>query len=217
MSAELPTIGTEPARASRTGTPAALLRVLAELMIEKNSLDVSFTEIAARSGHGSALIKYYFGSKDGMLRALALQHGHSAVEQLNTLLDLPISAPKKLRIHISGIITSLSRAPYLNLLVARLIHGADRETAEELADTFVRPVVDFQRRLLELGVKEGTMRPVDAKAFFFLTFGACDYLYSRRHVLEYGFRSGETINDESRRHYTNAIFDIVSRGVVIEQ
>lgn len=203
------------ARIARTDTRAALLRVLADLMIEKNSLDVSFVEIAKRSGHGSSLIKYYFGSKEGMLRQLALQHGQSAVAELNHLIDLPISAPKKLRIHISGIINSLSRAPYLNILVQKLIHGADKDTANELADTFVRPVVDFQRRLLEQGLREKSMRPTDPESFFFITFGACDYIYSRKHVIEYGFGRSVFIEEDTRNRYIDEIYNIIYGGIAL--
>ncbi|WP_256849209.1 TetR/AcrR family transcriptional regulator, partial [Pantoea sp. Ft+CA_17] len=56
--------------AGRNPTADKLLLAASELMIESNSIEVSLSEIAQRSGVNAALVKYHFGNKDGLLLAL---------------------------------------------------------------------------------------------------------------------------------------------------
>jgi len=51
-------------------------------MTETGSLDVSLSQLAERAGVNSALVKYYFKSKSGMMFELAKQTLADPIEQL---------------------------------------------------------------------------------------------------------------------------------------
>ncbi len=53
--------------APMNATAAKLLVAAGDLMIERNSTDISLSDIAEKSGVNSALVKYHFGNKDGLL------------------------------------------------------------------------------------------------------------------------------------------------------
>jgi AcrR family transcriptional regulator len=60
----------EKEAAPMNATAAKLLVAAGDLMIERNTTDVSLSEIAQKSGVNAALVKYHFGNKDGLLLAL---------------------------------------------------------------------------------------------------------------------------------------------------
>ena len=67
-----------------------LLEAAGQLMAERGTTDISLSEIAARSGVNSALVKYYFGNKAGMLMALLRRRLGQGMADLQ---QLPASRP----------------------------------------------------------------------------------------------------------------------------
>src|SRR3954469_18182394 len=102
--------------APRSGTADKLLVAASELMIERNSIDVSLSDIAQQSGVNAALVKYHFGNKDGLLLALLAAAATTEVAQLDFLMAQPITPTAKLRLHIAGIIKAYFQFPYMNRL-----------------------------------------------------------------------------------------------------
>src|SRR3954462_11602501 len=88
----------------RNTTADRLLVAASELMIERNSIDVSLSDIAQKSGVNSALVKYHFGNKDGLLLALLGPNAATEGTQLEYLRAQPIPPTAKLKLHIAGII-----------------------------------------------------------------------------------------------------------------
>src|SRR3982750_4114221 len=91
-------------QAGKNSTAEKLLVAASELMIERNSIEVSLSEIAQKSGINSALVKYHFGNKDGLLLALLARDAATEVKHLEYLLAQPITPVAKLKLHIAGII-----------------------------------------------------------------------------------------------------------------
>ncbi|MGH8175464.1 MAG: TetR family transcriptional regulator, partial [Steroidobacter sp.] len=77
-----------------------LLDTASRLMSDRHSIDVSLSEIARHSGLNSALVKYYFGGKDGLLLALVEREAAVALRNLKALLQFDLSPTEKLRRHI---------------------------------------------------------------------------------------------------------------------
>src|SRR6201993_2257154 len=111
-------------------TAEKLLVAVSELMIERSSIELSLSDIAQKSGVNSALVKYHFGNKDGLLLALLARDAASEVSSLEYLLAQPITPTAKLRLHVAGIIRAYHKFPYIN----RLIHYLLNETSAGAAD-----------------------------------------------------------------------------------
>lgn len=191
-----------------------LLAAASELMIERNSLNVSLSEIAERSGVNAALVKYHFGNKEGLLLALLARDAGSELRNLDYLLAQPISPSAKLKLHIAGIIRAYRRFPYLNRLIHLLLHASSDEAAAEVSDVFVKPLFEFQRRLLATGVAAGEFRAVDPVQFYTCLIGACDHLFFGRHVVSRVADVG-TITEDDCRGYTAFLTDLICAGLVI--
>ena len=142
---ELTIASATPARAPEgTGARERLLEAAASLIIERQSIDISLADIAAKSGLNSALVKYYFGSKTGLLVALLQRDAARALAAMDELLGLSVSAGQKMRLHLRGIMNTYKRSPYLNRLLRDLLHGPDEAVRQETYRLLVQPVFDCQ-------------------------------------------------------------------------
>src|SRR5690242_9548867 len=103
-------------------TATKLLVAASDLMTEKNSVDISLSDIAQRSGINAALVKYHFGNKEGLLLALLARDARAEMVNLEYLVDQPISPVEKMRLHIAGIVNAYYRFPYLNRLIHFLLN-----------------------------------------------------------------------------------------------
>ena len=168
-----------------------LLDATSALMIERNTVDVTFVEIAQKSGLNAALIRYHFGSKLGMFMALLERDAGPTFDDLERLVQSDMDAAQKLRHHVHGIIKVYFRYPYMNRLVAALAVETDSETARFISERFSRPLANAQKAILEQGEAEGLFRKLDPMLFYFSLVGACDHLFNARHSLKYAFEDRE--------------------------
>lgn len=190
-----------------------LLDTAGRLMSDRHSIDVSLSEIARHSGLNSALVKYYFGNKDGLLLALVEREAAAALAGLRELLRLDLAPTEKLRRHIAGVINKFFRTPYLNRLLHSLLdeRKSQSRATRQVIKVFVRPLLDLQRELIAQGVAAGEFKPIDAELFYVSMLGACDHLFNARYVLRLAGHRG--INDAMRERYVEHVCDIFINGV----
>jgi AcrR family transcriptional regulator len=213
-----------PARAKPQETEAAhpphrltsrsqLLEAACSLMIERGSIDVSLSDIAQRSQLNSALVKYYFGSKNGLMMAVLEDVLGRGLDQMAGLISMQLKPVDKLKLHIKGIIRIYFQYPFIN----RLIHAMfeEPEFAKRVAETINKPLANTQRQLLEQGVKEGVFKPIDPMLFYFIVLGACDHLFFGQQILAHAF-GVERIDDDLRRSYTNTLLDLILGGILVK-
>ena len=198
---------------SQSITAAKLLKAAGELMVERNSIDISLSELAKKSGINAALVKYHFGNKDGLLLALLARDSQSEIENLDYLMRQPISPTEKLKLHISGIVKAYHRFPYLNRLIHRLLYESSGKSATEVSRFFATPVFEFQRRLLEDGVAAGEFRKVDPVLFYISLIGACDHLFHGRQAMSPVIGIG-AVTDEVRRRYVAHMTELICGGIL---
>ncbi|WEK40000.1 MAG: TetR family transcriptional regulator [Candidatus Brevundimonas colombiensis] len=200
--------------ATKSSSRSQLLQAAAALMSERGSIEVSLSEIAQRSQLNSALVKYYFGSKNGLMMELVKEILGRALVQMDELVDMDLAPVEKLKLHIKGIITVYFRYPFVN----RLIHAMFQtpETAREVAETISKPLAETQRRLLEEAVAQGRIREIDPMLFYFIVLGACDHIFFGQHILHHCFGVDE-IDDNLRRRYTDTLLDMVLTGLLIDK
>ena len=85
---------------------AKLIETASQIMREGDTIDISFSELSVRSGLNSALVKYYFGNKDGLLEAiLRARYGPIFSSKSDLLVQEGHGTPEdKLRHHIGAVI-----------------------------------------------------------------------------------------------------------------
>ncbi|TAH66782.1 MAG: TetR family transcriptional regulator [Rhodopseudomonas palustris] len=209
----LNTIAPHRHAAGKNSTADKLLVAAGELMIERNSIDVSLSDIAHKAGVNAALVKYHFGNKDGLLLALLERDAAAEMVNLEILMAQPMSATQKMRLHIAGIIRTYYQFPYMNRLIHYLLHENGNEAANEVSKFFVGPLLDFHRRLLAEGVATGEFRPIDPVLFYTSLIGACDHLFFGRHTMGRAIGIGP-VTDQVCRDYIQHMENLILHGIL---
>lgn len=182
-------------------------------MIERGSIEVSLSEIAQRSGLNSALVKYYFGGKQGLLLALLEDVLGPSMRQMEGLLTMDVPSVEKLKLHVKGIINIYFRYPFVNRLIHYLFE--DQQAGEKVAETISRPLAKTQRSLIEQGIAEGVFKPIDPKLIYFIVLGACDHLFFGTQMLRIAF-GVEGVDDDLRRSYTDTLLELLLNGMTVD-
>lgn len=137
----------------------ALLDVMRELLSEKTYKSISIREIAEQAGTYSAMISYYFESKEGLVRALVLR---TATERKAILANVAqeVIAVKEdhLKILVSRILTTLLREPWLFRLLQDDLMTSNESFKKFFLDNFISVVVSGIQQLLTLLQKNKIIR-----------------------------------------------------------
>lgn len=189
-----------------------LLDTAAAIMSERGGINVTLSELGERSGSNTALVRYYFGNKTGMLFALIERTLENAISQMNSLLELEIPADEMLFLHIRGVINTYFYHPYVNRLIHHLGTIDDGEFAEQIANQFSRPILDCQTRILQDGEKAGLFRKIDPKLMNFHIDGACDQLFHNLIALK-ELHGINAITEELKDSYIEHVSSIIIQGI----
>ena len=204
---------TEPVPISDTpGARALLLDTASAIMREGDIVDISLSELSLRSGLNSALVKYYFGNKAGLMKALLDRDMAAITSSVEALLAKDMDPAAKLSLHLGKMVDTYYATPYLNRLLMRLVRDSDPEEARRIADTYLTPLQTAYERLIREGVKAGVFRPLDPQLFYFSATGAADRFFSARLVLRHCFDQ-DTLTDELRERYKAHIIDLIMAGI----
>lgn len=204
-----------PAATTPRPSPSArdlLLDAARELMTRSGTSDISLHAIARRAGVTAPLVTYHFGSKEGLLVALVEADTGRSIAQLEELLNHDLSATHKLKLHVTGIIRTYSRHPYLNELLNRLVRDSGTEASDRIKASFVEPLINAQRRIIEAGIATGEFRAIDPDHAYFLIVGACQYLFATL-VPFRNMMNGALAQDSFVRAYTATAVDFILQGI----
>lgn len=196
-------------------TAQQLLHAAAALMTERNTIDVPVADVAARAKLNAALVNYYFRTKTGLHIALVKRDAAQAVDEMKRLLASGLPPAEKMRRHLSGMIRTFYRYPYLYRLMRALMRDKGQEVAREIAEFFNRPVVETQRAILAEGVADGTFRDIDPLFFHLSAVGACDHLFAESSALRWTFGI-ETVDEDMCQRYAAAAVDLLMGGLLTE-
>lgn len=189
-----------------------LLQAAGQIMTERGTVDVALSEVSQRSGLNSALIKYYFGNKAGMLMALVRSVVGKSIGQLNNLVKMPLTPEEKLRIHIGGMINTYYRYPFVNRLLHHIMTEEKDSFGPLVGEEIIKPLVQAQREILEEGIKLGVFRPIDPMLFYLHIASSCDVLFHASLTLKYGFGI-EEVTDSLKRSHSQQLYEMVLNGI----
>lgn len=197
------------------GAREQLLDAASDIMRDGDTIDLSLSELSLRAGLNSALVKYYFGNKNGLMSALLDRNMGKIVTDLSALVAKNLPPEEKLRRHISGVIDTYYTFPYLNRLMMRMIRDSAPVEAARIAERYLKPISRAYETLIAEGVKAGKFRPVDPQLFYFTVTGSADRFFAARLVLRHCYDQSD-ITPEMRDAYREHTIGLIMRGLLAE-
>lgn len=190
-----------------------LLATASAIMRETDTVDISLAQLSRRSGLNSALVKYYFGNKAGLMKSLLERDMSTIIHSVDSLVAKDLDPEAKLRRHISAVVDRFYEVPYIQRLLMRLIRESDVAEAQRIADTYLRPIYAAYDRLIGEGVDAGVFRPVDPQLFYFSVTGAADRFFAARLFMRYCFGE-DSLSEELRDRYRAHLTDFIMAGLL---
>lgn len=190
-----------------------LLGAASQIMRDGDTINLSLSELSLRAGLNSALVKYYFGNKSGLMQALLDRDMGNIVVGLGALVAKDMPPEEKLRRHIGAVIDTYYQFPYLNRLLMQLVRDSDPTEAARIADLYLKPIADLYSQLINEGIDAGKFRKIDPALFYFTVTGAADRFFSARLVLRHCFDQSD-ISETMRDQYREHTVDLIMRGLL---
>lgn len=131
------------------------------LFAERGYEGAPLSAIADRAGVNKAMVSYHFGGKRKLYLAIVTATFADIVARAEELPALRGAAPELLRQLIALIAeTATQRNPDFPAMMLREVLAGGRHLGDETLGYPLR-VADVVRRIVERGMREGTLRPVD--------------------------------------------------------
>lgn len=190
-----------------------LIEAASQIMREGDTIDLSLSELSMRAGLNSALVKYYFGNKNGLMLALLDRDMGNIVHGLEALVAKDMQPQEKLQLHIGKVIDTYYAFPYLNRLLMRMVRDSAPVEAARIAELYLRPISKAYDDLISEGVKARKFRKIDPQFFYFTVTGAADRFYSSRLVLRHCYNQDD-FNETMRDRYREHTIELIMRGLL---
>jgi AcrR family transcriptional regulator len=177
--------------AARDGnTERRILDAAHAVLVQHGTAGARMQDIARAAGVNSALLHYYFRTKDRLAEAVFRRAaGQLFLEVIGVLSsDLPLE-DKVVRV-VEIEIDHLSQTPGLpSYIISELHHHPDRvrvliRTSTGATAEHVRPlVIQKVRRQIAAAVRAGTLRPIDAEQFIVNLLSLCVFPFAARPMI----------------------------------
>jgi len=203
------------------GRPAGQRRIGKEFLIGKTvellrsipPEKLSLSMAARHAGVHLTLFKYYFKDRTRLLvdvaRTLAMSLGDAVASTESN--ELP--APERFRIRIDTMVDFFFVNPFYHRLMTEIIGDDSDPLATELISLWMSKTLDIYRGIIDSGVKEGSLRPIDPYLTFVAIMGLCEqYQHVSRFMEQTAAHPGRDRADTAAE-YKAFVYDLMLHGL----
>ncbi|MCP4035911.1 MAG: TetR/AcrR family transcriptional regulator [bacterium] len=162
----------------------ALLKAARQLMAEDGIPNLTSKAVATLAGVKPTLVNYYFGDRNGLLRAVVEQAASNVAERTRVATDSIAKAEDRLVQVMAGLLRACAEAPYAPRLLFEQVVFADDDVIDRFAEQFGREHLDAIRALLEDGQRRGEFRRVDLEMAIAAIGGICIFFAAASPLLQ---------------------------------
>lgn len=177
--------------------------------------ELTLLDIARSAGVDPALIRYYFGNKDGLLRE-ATMHLMDFTQQQGEALAQGGDVKTMVRERVRLIIEIGQQNPHFLKLVMREIYVGDDRAAQQsrefLATTAQRGVALSEAILAARPQACGALPDIDPRLLHVALLGACTYFATAQPLFDVLFEGEQ----EVAQRYVEFMTDLVLRGIGVQ-
>jgi AcrR family transcriptional regulator len=176
----------KPARASSAtraiGRPPGKRRIGKELLVTKTAkllrtMPPEKLSLSAAARHARVhltLFKYYFQDRTRLLVDVAHSLSKEIGDRVAEIENDGQTAPERLAVRVDAMIEFFTLNPFYHRLMVEIIRDDSGPASRKMIDTWMSRTVDIYQSIIDAGVAEGTLRPVDPQFTFFAIMGLCE-------------------------------------------
>lgn len=166
--------------------------------------------ISAAASTVDRMLYYYFGSKEGLFRAV-LENAYERLGAAEQQLDLEQTDPVKGLRELVAFTWRyyLAHPEFIRLLNSENLHRGEHLRQSQRVRALSFPLLSILARLLKRGAASGAFRPrVDAVTVY-LTIASLAYFYLSNHYTLSSFLGEDLMSDARQRRWLRHITDLV--------
>jgi TetR/AcrR family transcriptional regulator len=168
----------------------AIVQAAREFLKTNAPSSVNRIAIARFAGVDPALIRYYFGTTDALLTAVATEISAEMHDRIHAAVAVGASTQQKLANRIAAFLAMHAENPHLNQLIVQQILRGTGEKARHARSAMIEDSVGTLKKILDEGASRNELRPVDARLLHIALIGMCDFFFTGRPVVEKLFGTG---------------------------
>jgi TetR/AcrR family transcriptional regulator len=195
---------------------AALLKAARELLAEQGLSQLTSKAVGERAGLKPTLVNYYFGNRDGLLRAVVSETSDEVTQRIIELSANEGSVEERLRKIMEAILRGYADDPCAARLFFEHVVFAGDEALDSFSEQSGRSAIGALRRVLEDGSREGRFQHIDpeiavaAIGGICIMFGAATPLLQR--VLDMEPLTNDNVESIARRASDLILGGLLVRG-----
>lgn len=216
---------TRTAKAPRSiGRPTGKGRIGKELLVEKTA-DLLRTlppeklslSVAARHAHVHlTLFRYYFEDRTRLLIDVARMLSKDIGDRVAAIETDAKTAPERLAIRIDTMVDFFMENPFYHRLMVEVMDNEADPLATELINLWMSKTMDIYGSLIDAGVAEGSLRPIDPYFTFLAIMGLCEKFRHASKLLGHGEYLPDETPEAAAARYKGFILDMIMQGVGTE-
>jgi AcrR family transcriptional regulator len=180
------------------------IELLREVPPEKLSLSMA----ARHAKVHLTLFKYYFMDRTRLLVDVARALAKSLGDSLAAIETTQPAAPERLRIRVDALVDFLFLNPFYHRLMMEIIRDEEDPLASELISLWTTKTVDIYQDIINSGVAEGSLRPIDPSFAFAAISGLCEqYQHAARIARTPAGEPGQIAAE-----YKAFVYDLIMHG-----
>ncbi len=170
--------------------------------------------LAARHAHVHlTLFKYYFQDRTRLLVDVARTLSKGLGDHVAEIERDAKSAPERLAIRIDLMVDFFLINPFYHRLMLEIMADDTDPLATELINVWMSKTLDIYRSIIDEGVAEGTLRPIDPQFAFLAIMGLCEkFRHASKLFGRNQFLPNET-PDAGAARYKKFVIDMILEGV----
>lgn len=190
----------------------ALLEAAHQLMGEKGLPRVTVREVAERAGVQPALVNYYFGGKQGLLRAVVTEVAQRMLATIREAVAVEGSVEQRFRALVGAVVGLCAEEPYAPRLIMEQVLFGEEEMIDAFVEGYARPNLETMRRLLAEGAASGEIREVDPLLLVPTLLGGCVFFFLASPVIRRLFGL-DAITPELAERLVDHTVEVLLRGI----
>jgi len=203
-----------PDAGGTVGREALLAAAIQELRVSSPE-SLTLAAVAARAGVHPALIRYYFGNKDKLLREVARQLVEQSQESARPTMESNAPLEQKLSGRLHSMIDLIQANPHFHRLVLDKIYGAgDEGDGEDLLGRIATRGMRLTTSMLH-DQPTRLVRPIDPRFLHVAMIGLTEFFVAAEPLLHELFGDHADI-DELKSRYIEFVTDLVLHGISAE-